>query len=173
MAAHALALIAVLALAATGAGGIIGYNDLHEFELELKVIDANTGEPIAGASVEVKDANGTLVASGLTDHDGEYSMSIDDHGTDDSDDENEIGDSDHAFEEATDSDDDVNEADHLDDLDDEASDVDDEDESNLGSIVGPLTVTVSKMGYETQTFTVNIDTWDDSDRKVMLVPTVA
>lgn len=143
MAVHALALVTIAALAAAGAGGVIAYNDLEEFELELKVADALTGEPVAGASVEIKDANGAVVASGLTDEDGEYEISVDDEGTDDSDED-----------------------------EDEASEMEEiEDEASLVSVAGPLTVTVSKVGYETQTFTVNLDTWDDSDIELELVPT--
>jgi len=83
MAVHALALVAMAALAAAGAGGVMVYNDLEEFELDLEVIDAITEEPVVGASVEIKDANGVLVAAGLTDEDGQYSISVDDQGTDD------------------------------------------------------------------------------------------
>ncbi len=145
MAVHALALVAVAALAAAGVGGAVVYNDLEEFELDLKVVDALTGAPVVGASVEIKDANGAIVASGLTDEDGEYDISVDDQGTDDSDDD-----------------------------EDEASEIEEaEDEASLGSVVGPLTVTVSLDGYATQTFTVNLDTWDDDDVKVELVPNAA
>ncbi len=145
MAVHALALVAIAALAAAGAGGVIAHNDLEEFELDLKVVDALTEEPVVGALVEIKDANGTIVASGLTDEDGEYEISVDDEGTDDSDE-------------------DEDEAPEMEEIEDEAS---------LGSVVGPLTVTVSKAGYTTQTFTVNLDTWDDEDLELKLVPTAA
>ncbi len=143
MAVHALALVAIAALAAAGAGGVFAYNDLEEFELDLKVVDALTEEPVVGASVEIKDANGAIVATGLTDEDGEYEISVDDEGTDDSDD-------------------DEDESPEMEEIEDEAS---------LGSVVGPLTVTVSKDGYATQTFTVNLDAWDDDDVELKLVPT--
>lgn len=143
MAVHALALVTIAALAAAGAGGVVAYSDLEEFELDLKVLDALTEEPVVGASVNIEDANGAVVASGLTDEDGEYEISVDDEGTDDSDE-------------------DVNEAPGMEEIEDEAS---------LGSVVGPLTVTVSKAGYATQTFTVNLDTWDDGDFELKLVPT--
>jgi len=140
MAAHALALVAIAALATAGVGGAVVYTDLEEFDLDLSVVDALTDEPIAGASVEIKDANGDLVASGMTDDDGEYEIEVDDEGTDDSD-------------------------------DDDASEMEEiEDEATLGAVAGPLTVTVSMTGYETQTFTVNLDTWDDEDVEIRLVP---
>ena len=140
MAAHALALVALAALATAGVGGAVVYTDLEDFDLHLSVVDALTDEPIAGASVEIKDANGALVASGLTDEDGEYEIEVDDQGTEDFD-------------------------------DDEAPETEEsEDQATLGTVAGPLTVTVSMTGYETQTFTVNLDTWDDEDVEIRLVP---
>ncbi len=143
MAAHALALVAIAALATAGVGGAVVYTDLEEFELNLSVVDALTDQPIAGASVEIKDANGVLVASGLTDDDGEYEIEVDDQGTEDFD-------------------------------DDETPEMEEiEDEATLSAVAGPLTVTVSMSGYETQTFTVDLDTWDDEDVEIHLVPTTA
>src|SRR5512136_709088 len=141
MAAHVLALVALAALATAGAGGAVVYTDLEKFDFHLAVVDAITDQPIAGASVEIKDANGILVASGLTNEDGEYEIEVDDQGTEDFD-------------------------------DDEAPEMEDaEDEATLGAVAVPLTVTVSMTGYETQTFTVNLDTWEDEDVEIQLVPT--
>ncbi len=143
MAAHVLALVALAALATAGVGGAVVYTDMEEFDLELSVVDALTDEPIAGASVEIRDANGALVASGTTDDDGDYEIEMDDQGTDDDDD----------------------------DEDPETEEI--EDEATLGAVAGPLTVTVSMTGYESQTFTVDLDTWDDEDVEIQLVPIAA
>ena len=121
--------------------------DMGEFELELEVVDAVSGSELEGAYVEIKDANDVLVASGYTDDDGEFELEVDDDGADDSDDDDEG-------------------EDDLED-DDEGSD---DDEVSLDSLAGPITVTISKAGYDTQTFTVAVDTLDDEDLRVRLVP---
>jgi hypothetical protein len=171
MATTALLLVAVAAIAAGTAGGSVLYTDLHDFSMDIKVTDAITNGPVAGAQVEIRDANNVLVAQGLTHEDGEYELEVDHDGVDDSDDQ---GDDDcegqHAERNAS-----LRSVDDgMDDSDDQGDDDCEEQyaehNASLGSIVGPLTITISKIGYETQTFTVNIDTLDDSDIKVKLVP---
>lgn len=142
MATTALLLVAVAAIAAGTAGGTVLYTDLQDFEMDIKVTDAITNGPVAGAQVDVRDANNVLIAQGVTDEDGEYELEVDDNGADDTDVQ---GDEDVEEQQA-------------------------ERNASLGSVAGPLTVTISKVGYETQTFTVHVDTLDDSDIKVKLVP---
>jgi hypothetical protein len=142
MASTALILVAVAALTAGAAGGAVAYIDLEEFELSIEVHDALTDEALAGANVEIRDANGLLVAQGVTDEDGEYAISMDDHDTEDTDAQ----------------------------ADEDAAEIEAEDNASLGAVASPLTVMISKMGYDTQTFSVKIDTWDDDTIEVKLVP---
>lgn len=142
MASTALILVAVAALTAGAAGGTVAYMDLEEFELSIEVNDALTNEGLPGANVEIRDANGVLVAQGVTDEAGEYALSMDDQGTEDTDAQD-------------------NES---------AAEIDAEDQASLGAVASPLTVTISKMGYDTQTFSLKIDTWDDASIEVKLVP---
>ena len=142
MASTALILVVIAAVAAGGAAGGVALMDVSGFEIELKVVDALSGEELEGAYVEIVDANGVLVATGYTDDDGEFEVEVDDDGADDSEDE-----------------------------DDESEDeIEQEDEVSLDSLAGPIMVTVSMNGYDTQTFTVDLDTLDDSDMTVELVP---
>lgn len=140
MATIALLLVAIAAIAAGTAGGTAIYTDLQDFEMDIKVTDATTNGPVAGAQVDIRDANNVLIAQRVTDEDGEYGLEVDD-GADDTDDQ---GDEDIEEQQA-------------------------EQTASLGSIAGPLTVTISRIGYETRTFTVHIDTLDDSDMNVKLV----
>ena len=138
----ALVLVAIAAVAAGGTAGGLVMIDMGEFDLELKVVDALTGEPVQGALIEIVDANGAPVASGHTDEDGEYEVEVDDNGADDTDDQ----------------------------ADESPEEIEQEDEVSLGALAGPLKVTVSMTGYDTQTFSVDLNTLKDSDLKVELVP---
>jgi hypothetical protein len=195
MSSQALVMIVIAALATgtvTGGGTIL--TDMAEFEIDIKVVDAQTGKPVVGALVEIRDGNGTLIASGLTDKDGEFDLDIDDSSVHDDD-------SNYAV-------DDYNETDHSDDLsvadDDSDCDDDTDDHDGIGknnapvkasddddcddcsddcaddgtnvshaqnvlkTIVGPLNIIVSNNGYVTQTVSIELNTMDDCDIKVKL-----
>ncbi|KAF5028119.1 Carboxypeptidase regulatory-like domain protein [anaerobic digester metagenome] len=145
MVSQLLAGIAVI-MVATGAvaGGGLIYQDINEFEIDLTVVDAQTGEPVEGALVEITDANGTLIASGYTDDDGEFELDVEDE-DDDEDDEEE-------------SDDDGV----------ETEDSDDDDEYSIQEIFWPLTITVTMDGYDVYTTTVELDTMDDLEMEIEL-----
>lgn len=159
---------ALLALSLGGAaGGALVVDDLGAFELEVEVKDIN-GNDIAGALVVIKDVNGAVIASGLTNEEGEYELEIDHDGAQDNEgdedfDDDGIGD----HEDANDFDDSgLVGAAHEDDDDVD----DDEDETDfLGTLEGPLTIEVSKEGYQTATLTVDLNALNDEDVHVTLL----
>jgi hypothetical protein len=193
MSSQALVMIVIAALATgtvTGGGTIL--TDMAEFEIDIKVVDAQTGKPVVGALVEIRDGNGTLIASGLTDKDGEFDLDIDDSSVHDDDsnyavdDYNETDHSDDLSVADDDSDDDTDDHDGIgknnapvkasddDDCDDCSDDCADDGtnvshaQNVLKTIVGPLNIIVSNNGYVTQTVSIELNTMDDCDIKVKL-----
>ena len=187
MVSTALIMAAVVALAIGTTGGALVINgttsgmavtnDSNAFDLNLKVVDSLSGHPIAGATVEVRDANNTLLASGVTDEDGEFGAdneSAHDHEdqTNDSMEELQGDNEDRANDSLQEAQGDNNEGalNNEDQTNDSTQEVQTEDNDTLSAIPGPLTITVSMAGYATQTITVGIDTLNDNDLKVDLVP---
>jgi hypothetical protein len=188
MSSQALVMIVIAALATgtvTGGGTIL--TDMAEFEIDIKVVDAQTGKPVVGALVEIRDGNGTLIASGLTDKDGEFDLDIDDSNyavddyneTDHSDDLS-VADDDSDCDDDTDDHDGIGKnnapvkASDNDDCDDCSDDCADDGtnvshaQNVLKTIVGPLNIIVSNNGYVTQTVSIELNTMDDCDIKVKL-----
>jgi hypothetical protein len=140
MTSTAVLVIAFAIIASAGAGGVLVASNgassqadslssaVSEFEICLEVLDAATNETIAGAYVEITDANGQVLASGFTNEDGEFEISAHNDSATDSDDETNETDDDCS------DDDETNET-HEQDLDDnEANETDDDcpddDETN-------------------------------------------
>jgi hypothetical protein len=195
MSSQALVMIVIAALATgTVAGGGTILTDMAEFEIDIKVVDALTGKPVVGALVEIRDGNGTLIASGLTDKDGEFELDIDDSRVHDDDSDytnDDCNETDHSDDlsvvsDESDCDDDADDCDGIcknnaqvkasddDDCDDCSDDCAD-DHTNasyvqnvLKTIVGPLNIIVSNDGYVTQTVSIELNTMDDCDIKVKL-----
>jgi len=161
---------ALLALSLGGAaGGVMVMDDLSHFELEVKVKDVS-GNPIAGASVVIRDASGAVVASGLTNEEGEYELEVDHDGAEDSEGDEDFDDDGISDHEDSDDFDASGLLSAASEDDSDGDDDEDEDETDfLGTLEGPLTIEVSKEGYQSATLTVDLNALDDEHVLVTLL----